>query len=149
LNPDGVDITNVVATIRGSVTPNRIYVITGHLDSRRTLVTDAVGDAPGADDDASGVAVIMEAARVLAKHAPESTIVLAAVDGEAQGLFGSRNMASLFKAAGADIQGMFSNDIVGASAAENASRPHRLGCSAKASHAGHGAGRAAACCWRW
>src|SRR3954470_17482867 len=75
LNPNGVDITNVVATIRGSVTPNRIYVITGHLDSRRSLVTDAVGDAPGADDDASGVAVIMETARVLAKHAPESTIV--------------------------------------------------------------------------
>src|SRR6185503_15290372 len=56
LNPDGVDITNVVATIRGSLTPNRIYVITGHLDSRATVVTDAVSDAPGADDDASGVA---------------------------------------------------------------------------------------------
>lgn len=127
LNPNGVDITNVVATIKGSLTPNRIYVISGHLDSRRTIVTDAVGDAPGGDDDASGVAVIMEAARVMSTHAPESTIVFTAVDGEEQGLFGSDNQAKLFKAAGADIEGMFSNDIVGASAAENGVRdPHRL-----------------------
>ena len=127
LTPDGVDITNIVATIRGSVTPERIYVISGHIDSRRTIVTDSVGDAPGADDDASGVAVIMEAARVMAKHAPESTIVFTAVDGEEQGLFGSGNQARLFKAANADIEGMFSNDIVGASAAENGVRdPHRL-----------------------
>jgi Zn-dependent M28 family amino/carboxypeptidase len=127
LNPDGTDITNIVATIRGSVTPDRVYVITGHIDSRRTIVTDSVGDAPGADDDASGVAVIMEAARVLAKHAPESTIVFSAVDGEEQGLFGSGNLARTFKAANADIQGMFSNDIVGASAAENGVKdPHRL-----------------------
>jgi Zn-dependent M28 family amino/carboxypeptidase len=127
LNPAGVDITNVVATIRGSVTPNKIYVISGHLDSRRTIVTDNVGDAPGADDDASGVAVIMEAARVTAKHAPESTLVFTAVDGEEQGLFGSTNQANLFKAAGADVEAMFSNDIVGASAAENGVRDsHRL-----------------------
>ena len=127
LTPEGVDITNVVATIQGSVTPERIYVISGHLDSRRTIVTDAVGDAPGADDDASGVAVIMEAARVMAKHAPESTLVFTAVDGEEQGLFGSTNQANLYKAAGADIAAMFSNDIVGASAAENGVRDaHRL-----------------------
>jgi hypothetical protein len=127
LNPDGVDITNVVATIKGSVTPERIYLISGHLDSRRSLVTDSVGDAPGADDDASGVAVIMEAARVMASHAPESTIVFTAVDGEEQGLFGSGNQAKLFKAANADIQGMFSNDIVGASRAENGAKDdHRL-----------------------
>ncbi|HEX7840641.1 MAG TPA: M28 family metallopeptidase [Kofleriaceae bacterium] len=127
LNPNGVDITNVVATIKGSLTPNRVYVISGHIDSRRSIVTDSVGDAPGADDDASGVAVIMEAARVMATHAPESTIVFTAVDGEEQGLFGSGNQAKLFKAAGADIEGMFSNDIVGASAAENGVKdPHRL-----------------------
>ena len=127
LTPGGVDITNVVATIHGSLTPNRIYLASGHLDSRRSNVTDAVGDAPGADDDASGVAVIMELARVLSKHAPESTIVLTAVDGEEQGLFGSQNQAKLFKAAGADIQGMFSDDIVGSSTAENGVRDaHRL-----------------------
>jgi hypothetical protein len=127
LNPNGVDITNVVATLRGSVTPNRIYVVSGHIDSRRTLVTNADGDAPGADDDASGVAVMMELARVMSKHAPESTIVFTGVDGEEQGLFGSGNQARLFKAAGADIQGMFSDDIVGSSTAENGVRdPHRI-----------------------
>jgi hypothetical protein len=127
LNPNGVDITNVIATIRGSLTPNRVYVVTGHIDSRRTLVTNPEPDAPGADDDASGVSVMMELARVLAKHAPESTIILAAVDGEEQGLFGSANMAKLLKAANTDIQGMFSDDIVGASRAENgASDAHRL-----------------------
>src|SRR5215813_15357045 len=110
LNPAGTDITNVVATIRGSLTPNRVYVISGHIDSRNTIVTNAVDDAPGADDDASGVAVIMECARVMATHAPESTLVFTAVDGEEQGLFGSTNQANLYKAAGADIQGMFSND---------------------------------------
>jgi hypothetical protein len=127
LNPDGVDITNVVATLKGSLTPDRIYVVSGHIDSRRTIVTDGVGDAPGGDDDASGVAVMMELARVMARHAPESTIVFTAVDGEEQGLFGSANQAKLFKAANADIQGMFSDDIVGSSTAENGVRdPHRL-----------------------
>ena len=56
LNPNGVDVTNVVATIKGSVTPNRIYVISGHLDSRCTILTNNTSDCPGADDDASGVA---------------------------------------------------------------------------------------------
>jgi hypothetical protein len=127
LNPNGVDITNVVATLKGSVTPERIYVVSGHLDSRNTIVTNAIDDAPGADDDAAGVAVIMELARVMAKHNPESTIVFTAVDGEEQGLFGSANQATLYKAAGANIEGMFSNDIMGASAAENGVRdPHRL-----------------------
>jgi Peptidase family M28/Fibronectin type III domain len=127
LNPNGVDITNVVATLKGSVTPERIYVVSGHLDSRNTIVTNAIDDAPGADDDAAGVAVIMELARVMATHNPESTIVFTAVDGEEQGLFGSANQAKLYKAANANIEGMFSNDIMGASAAENGVRdPHRL-----------------------
>jgi hypothetical protein len=106
-------ITNVVATLRGGVTPERLYVVTGHYDSRVTDVQDATSDAPGADDDASGVAVIMELARVLATRAPEATIVFAAVAGEEQGLYGSDHMAQAYKDAGADIQAMFSNDIVG------------------------------------
>ena len=113
LNPAGVDVTNVVATIHGSLTPDRIYLISGHLDTRRTVLTNPDALQPGADDDASGVAVIMEVARVLASHSPESTIVLTAVDGEEEGLFGSDFQAKQFKAAGADIEGMFSNDIVG------------------------------------
>jgi Zn-dependent M28 family amino/carboxypeptidase len=106
-------ITNVVATLRGGVTPARTYVVTGHYDSRVTDVLNATSDAPGADDDGSGVAVIMELARVLATRAPEATIVFAAVAGEEQGLYGSDHLAQSYKDAGTDIQAMFSNDIVG------------------------------------
>ncbi|WP_030440081.1 M20/M25/M40 family metallo-hydrolase [Actinoplanes subtropicus] len=106
-------ITNVVATLRGSVTPARTYVVTGHYDSRVTDVMNATSDAPGADDDGSGVAVVLELARVLATRSPEATIVFAAVAGEEQGLYGSDHLAQSFKDAGTDIQGMFSNDIVG------------------------------------
>jgi hypothetical protein len=123
--PTPTVITNVVATIRGSVTPSRMYVVTGHYDSRVTDVLNGVADAPGADDDASGVAVVLELARILATRRPEATIVLAAVAGEEQGTFGSAFMAQQFKAAGADIQGMFSNDIVGSSTDEKGNRnPH-------------------------
>ncbi len=120
--PAPTRITNVIATLRGSVTPERIYVVTGHYDSRVSDVMDAVKDAPGADDDASGVAVIMELARVLATRQPESTLVFAAVAGEEQGLYGSDHMAQQYKDAGADIQAMFSNDIVGTGDAHDGTR---------------------------
>jgi Zn-dependent M28 family amino/carboxypeptidase len=116
-------ITNVVATLRGSGTPERIYVVTGHYDSRVTDVLNGTDDAPGADDDASGVAVIMELARVMATRSSEATIVFAAVAGEEQGLYGSDHLAQAFKDAGADIQGMFSNDIVGTGNARDGSDP--------------------------
>ncbi|HEX6353766.1 M28 family metallopeptidase [Actinophytocola sp.] len=112
-------ITNVVATLRGSVTPERVYVVSGHYDSRVTDVLNAVADAPGANDDASGVAVSMELARIMATRRPEATIVFAAVAGEEQGLFGARHMAAQFKAAGTDVQAMFTNDIVGSSRADD------------------------------
>jgi hypothetical protein len=115
-------ITNVIATLRGSVTPERVYVISGHYDSRVTDVMNATADAPGADDDASGVAVSMELARVMATRAPKATIVLAAVAGEEQGLYGARHMAAQYKAAGTDVQGMFTNDIVGSSRADDGTR---------------------------
>ncbi len=118
-------ITNVVATLRGSVTPERVYVVSGHYDSRVTDVMNATADAPGADDDASGVAVSMELARIMAKRAPKSTIVFAAVAGEEQGLYGARYMAAQYKAAGTDVQGMFTNDIVGASRADDGTRDPR------------------------
>ncbi|WP_151485153.1 M28 family metallopeptidase [Streptomyces albicerus] len=120
--PTATRITNVVATLRGSVTPERVYVVSGHYDSRVTDVMDATSDSPGADDDASGVAVAMELARVMARHRPASTIVFAAVAGEEQGLYGAAHMASQFKAAGADVQGMFTNDIVGSSKADDGTR---------------------------
>ncbi|MBB4904163.1 M20/M25/M40 family metallo-hydrolase [Actinophytocola algeriensis] len=118
-------ITNVVATLRGSVTPERVYVVSGHYDSRVTDVMNATADSPGADDDASGVAVSMELARIMAKRAPESTIVFAAVAGEEQGLYGARYMAAQYRAAGTDVQAMFTNDIVGSSRADDGTRDPR------------------------
>ncbi|MFI9760878.1 M20/M25/M40 family metallo-hydrolase [Streptomyces sp. NPDC051963] len=117
--PVATRITNVVATLRGSVTPDRVYVVSGHYDSRVTDVMDATSDAPGADDDASGVAVAMELARVMARRRPAATIVFAAVAGEEQGLFGAAYMAQQYRAAGTDVQGMFTNDIVGSPKADD------------------------------
>ncbi|MEV8505925.1 M20/M25/M40 family metallo-hydrolase [Actinoplanes sp. NPDC051475] len=111
--PTPTVITNVVATLRGKRDPGRVYVVTGHYDSRATDVMDATSDAPGADDDASGVAVVMELARVMATRRTEATLVFAAVAGEEQGLYGSDHLAQQYKDAGVDVQAMFSNDIVG------------------------------------
>ncbi|KAJ7026936.1 peptidase M28 [Mycena alexandri] len=112
-------ISNVVATLKGSTDPNRIYVVSGHYDSRVTDVTNFLSDAPGADDDGSGVAVSMELARVMANHTSVATIMFAAVAGEEQGLFGSAFMAAGLKNASADVQGMLNNDIVGSSTADD------------------------------
>lgn len=120
--PSPTRITNIVATLRGSVAPERVYVVSGHYDSRATDVMDATGDAPGADDDASGVAVVMELARVMAGRRPAATVVFAAVAGEEQGLYGARHMAGRFRAAGTDVQAMFTNDIVGSPTADDGSR---------------------------
>ncbi|HEV7648849.1 MAG TPA: M20/M25/M40 family metallo-hydrolase [Actinophytocola sp.] len=129
--PDGdripvpTKITNVVATLRGSVTPDRVYVITGHYDSRVTDILNATDDAPGADDDASGVAVVMEAARVLSTHDSAATLIFAPVAGEEQNLYGSNHLAQVLKAAGTDVQAMFTNDIVGSSTADDGTRDPR------------------------
>ncbi|KIF78515.1 aminopeptidase [Streptomyces sp. 150FB] len=120
--PVATRITNVVATLRGSVDPDRVQVVSGHYDSRATDVMDATSDAPGADDDASGVAVIMELARVMATRRPASTLVFAAVAAEEQGLYGSGYLAEQFKVAGANVQAMFTNDIVGSSRADDGAR---------------------------
>ncbi|HEY7044038.1 MAG TPA: M28 family peptidase, partial [Nocardioidaceae bacterium] len=115
-------ISNVVATLRGSVDPNRTYVITGHYDSRVTDVMNRTADAPGADDDASGVAVSMELSRVMASHRPDCTLIFAAVAGEEQNLYGSTFLAQQLADAGANVQGMFTNDIVGSSRADDGTR---------------------------
>jgi peptidase M28-like protein len=121
--PTPTQITNVIATLKGTASPERFYVITGHLDSRVTDVLDFTSDAPGADDDGSGVAVVLELARLFATHQFPGTIVLATVAGEEQGLFGSTFMAQQMAAAGNDVQGMFSNDIVGTGDAHDGTRP--------------------------
>ncbi len=117
--PVPTKITNVRATLRGSVTPERVYVVSGHYDSRVTDVMNSTADAPGADDDASGVAVSMELARIMATRSPKATIVFCAVAGEEQGLYGARFMAAQYKAAGVDVQAMFTNDIIGSSHADD------------------------------
>src|SRR5215475_10201001 len=121
--PVPTTITNVIATLKGTASPERFYVITGHLVSRVTDVLNFTDDAPGADDDGSGVAVVLELARVFATHQFPGTLVLATVAGEEQGIFGSAHMAAQMKAAGNDVQGMFSNDIVGASQAFDGTKP--------------------------
>ena len=116
-------ITNIIATLQGTASPERFYVVTGHLDSRCTNILDSTSDAPGADDDASGVAVMLELARIFATRQFPGTMVFAAVDGEEEGLYGSTFMAKQMATAGNDVQGMFSNDIVGASQAFDGTRP--------------------------
>jgi len=106
-------LTNVVATLRGTKSPDRVYVVSGHYDSMCSSPTDAECDAPGANDDASGVAVVLEAARVMAPHPFDATIVFMAVAGEEQGLVGSTYFAEQAKKNGMNIEGMFTNDIVG------------------------------------
>ncbi|OLF11423.1 aminopeptidase [Actinophytocola xinjiangensis] len=120
--PVATPITNVVATLRGATSPQRVYVVSGHYDSRVTDVLNATDDAPGANDDASGVAVVLELARVLSRREPEATIVFAAVAGEEQGLYGARHMASVFAQDEVDVQAMFTNDIVGSSRADDGTR---------------------------
>ncbi|HEX6495210.1 MAG TPA: M28 family peptidase [Acidobacteriaceae bacterium] len=108
-------ITNVYAIMRGSdpAQASRMYLVTGHYDSRRTDVMDSHGDAPGANDDASGVAVSIESARVLSRHRWAATLVFVAVAGEEQGLVGSSHLAKLAKEQGWQLAGVLNNDIVG------------------------------------
>jgi hypothetical protein len=107
------EMINVVATIRGTTDPDRIYIATGHYDSMNSDIMNSTLDAPGADDDASGVAVIMEVARALSQHPLDATVMLVAVQGEEQGLLGSRGLAEEAVAKKWNVEGMITNDIVG------------------------------------
>ena len=105
---------NVVATLKGT-DPNdeRIFVISGHLDNMRTNVMDRTGDAPGANDDASGTATVMECARIMSKRSFPATIIFMAVSGEEQGLLGSNYMATKSRKANLNIEAVLNNDIMG------------------------------------
>src|SRR5277367_901123 len=113
--PQPTTITNVYAILRGSdpVQTKRMYLVTGHYDSRNTDTLDTHGAAPGANDDASGVAVSLECARILSKIKFPATIVFVAVAGEEQGLNGSRHLAKLARSEGWQLEGVLNNDIVG------------------------------------
>ncbi len=113
--PRPTEIVNVVATLPGTDPANagRIYVVTGHYDSRNSDPLDAAGDAPGANDDASGTAVSLECARVLSQHRFPATIVFLAVAGEEQRLLGARHFARTAKGEGRNLAAVLNNDIVG------------------------------------
>lgn len=113
--PHPVEITNVIATLPGTDPSGRTLVVSGHYDSRVKNPLDATSPAPGADDDASGVAAVLEMAHVMSHYRFPATIVFMAVAGEEQGLNGSTHWAQLAKEQGTPIEAMFDNDIIGSS----------------------------------
>ena len=109
-----INLGNTVATLKGTdPNDNRIFIISGHLDSRRTDVMDGTNDAPGANDDGSGSAAVIECARVMSKHSFPATIIFVTVSGEEQGLLGSGYMAKKAKAENWNIEAVLNNDIMG------------------------------------
>lgn len=113
--PQPTVITNVYAVLRGSdpEARTRMVLVTGHYDSRNGDTFDAKGDAPGANDDASGTAVSLECARVLSKLKFPATIVFLTVAGEEQGLNGSKHFAEMARQQGWNLEAVLNNDIVG------------------------------------
>ncbi|HEX4022825.1 MAG TPA: M20/M25/M40 family metallo-hydrolase [Acidobacteriaceae bacterium] len=108
-------LNNIYAILRGNdpAQATRMYLVTGHYDSRDTDILDSHGFAPGANDDASGVAVSLECARVLSKLHLPATLVFVAVPGEEQGLYGSHHLAEFARQQGWQLEGVLNNDIVG------------------------------------
>ncbi len=117
--PKPAEIVDVVAIQKGTVDPERVIVLTGHIDSRVSDPMNATADAPGADDDASGVAVVIEAARILSRHQFPATIVYGVLSGEEQGLYGGKVLADYAKAQGWRVEADLNNDIVGAIRGQN------------------------------
>ena len=111
--PKDTYIVNVIAIQRGTKNPNRYVIMSGDIDSRGNDVTDTKKDAPGANDNATGVAGALEAARVLSKYKFENSIVYAALSGEEQGLFGGKHMAEVAKQEKWDVLGVLNNDMIG------------------------------------
>ena len=113
--PKPTRLTNIYAILRGTdpVQSRRMYLVSGHYDSRNTNVLDARGAAPGANDDASGVAVSLECARALSRMRFPATLVFVAVAGEEQGLVGSQHLAKLAHDQGWQLEAVLNNDIVG------------------------------------
>lgn len=111
--PKPINLTNVVATLRGTADPDRIYVVSGHYDSMCGNPSDGECDAPGANDDASGTAAVLELARVMSKRKFDATIVFMAVAGEEQGLLGAAYYAQQALEKKVNIEAMLTNDIIG------------------------------------
>jgi len=113
--PQPTELENVYAILRGTdpAQSKRIYLVTGHYDSRNKDALNATNPAPGANDDGSGTAVSLECARVLSKHKFPATIIFLTVAGEEQGLNGSAHFARMAKEEGWQLEGVLNNDIVG------------------------------------
>src|SRR6478735_3878950 len=111
--PTPTRVRDMVAIQRGTERPNDVVIIQGHIDSRVTDVMNFTSDAPGANDDGSGTAAVLEAARVLSKHKFPGTIVYATLSGEEQGLLGGKILADYAKAKGWNVIANLNNDIIG------------------------------------
>ncbi|MBC7419020.1 MAG: M20/M25/M40 family metallo-hydrolase [Pedobacter sp.] len=109
-----ISLANAVAVLKGTdKNDKRIFIVSGHLDSRVTDIMNRKSDAPGANDDGSGVAAVLESARIMSKHAFPATIIFVAVSGEEQGLLGSTFMANKAKKENWEIEAVLNNDIIG------------------------------------
>lgn len=111
--PKPINLTNVIATLRGTSDPDRVYVVSGHYDSMCGNPSDGECDAPGANDDASGTAAVIELARVMSKRKFDATVVFMAVAGEEQGLLGAAYYAQQAVEKKMNIEAMITNDIIG------------------------------------
>ncbi len=111
--PHDAWIVNVVAIQKGTKYPNRYIIMSGDIDSRASNGSDFTTDAPGANDNASGMAGTIEAARVLSKYKFENSIIYVGLSGEEQGLFGGAGLAKYAKDKGWDIIGVLNNDMIG------------------------------------
>jgi hypothetical protein len=109
-----INLGNTMATLKGT-DPNdkRIFIISGHLDNMRSSPTDSIGNAPGANDDASGVAAVIECARIMSRQSFPATIIFVAVSGEEQGLLGAGYMAKKARRENWNIEAVLNNDIMG------------------------------------
>ena len=117
--PNGADVVDVLAIQRGTGDPSPVVIVAAHIDSRVSDVMDFTSDAPGANDNGSGSALVMEAARVLAGEKFDGTIVYALLSGEEQGLLGGKLLAKTAKARGWQVRAMLNNDIVGNTTGQN------------------------------
>ena len=120
--PGPAEIVDVLAIQRGTSDPDRVIVISGHIDSRVTDVMNATSDAPGADDDGSGTAAVIEAARVLSHYKFPATLVYAVLSGEEQGLYGGKLLAQYAQQNNWRVEADLNNDIVGNTHGANGTR---------------------------
>ncbi|MEX0942038.1 MAG: M28 family metallopeptidase, partial [Pseudomonadales bacterium] len=111
--PEATEIVNVIAILRGEVEPDRYVIMSGDIDSRISDPLNGTDDSPGANDNASGMAGTIEAARVLSKYRFPGSIVFAGLSGEEQGLFGGAIMARQARADGWKIEAVLNNDMIG------------------------------------